>query len=136
MYCSGHFRVLLLTAAMFLPGAVSVLAQSNPLPGSNTQPNNTEGHLHWGAQPGVCRYRLRLANDSAFADISFDRVVAGNDYQINDLPPGRYFWRIAPLTDTLGDFSSTGIIELSKRTQRESPRPRHQRKPVGRVRRC
>src|SRR5258708_18230693 len=107
MCCSGHCRVLLLTAAMFLPGAVSVLAQSNPLRGSNTQPNKTEIHLLWCERPGVSRYRLQLANDGAFADIASDRVVAGNDYQINDLPPGRYFWRIAPLTDTLGDFSST-----------------------------
>ena len=67
--------------------------------------------MRWGARPGVSRYRLQLASDSAFADILFDRVVAGNDYQINDLTPGRYFWRIAPLTDRLGEFSSAGVIE-------------------------
>src|SRR6266403_657075 len=111
MYCSGHLRGLLLTAAMLLPCTLLVLAQAAP---ANSQANSTEVHLRWGSRPGVSRYRLQLASDSAFADIVFDRVVAGNDYQINDLPPGRYFWRVAPLTGTLGEFSSGGIIELSK----------------------
>jgi outer membrane protein assembly factor BamB len=115
MYCSGQFRVLLLTAAMFLPGAVLVLGQTG------TIENSTEVHLRWGPRPGVSRYRLQLASDGAFADIVFDRVVAGNDYQVNDLPPGRYFWRIAPLSATRGEFSSAGVIEVSKPTLRESP---------------
>jgi hypothetical protein len=84
MYCSGHFRILLLTVAIFLPGAVSVLAQGN------TSQNTTEVHLRWGQRTGVSRYRLQLASDSSFADIVFDRVVAGNDYQVSDLSPGRY----------------------------------------------
>src|SRR6266849_9286988 len=117
MYRSGRFRTLLLTVAIFLPGTGSVLAQSN------TTLITTEVHLRWGPRPGVSRYRLQLASDSAFGDIVFDRVVAGNDYQINDLPPGRYFWRVAPLTGTLGEFSSAGIIEVSKSTPLESPAP-------------
>jgi outer membrane protein assembly factor BamB len=115
MYRSGYFQVLLLTAAMLLPGTVSVLGQSN------TTQNNTEVHLRWGQRPGVSRYRLQLASDSGFADIVFDRVVTGNDYQVNDLAPGRYFWRIAPLSGTLGEFSSAGIIEVSKLTPPASP---------------
>src|SRR3982074_2093334 len=102
MYCSGHFRVVLLTTAMLLPGAVPVLAQSN------TPANITAVHLRWGTRPGVSRYRLQLASDGAFADIVFDRVVTGTEYQVNDLPPGRYFWRIAPLTPPPGDFQSAG----------------------------
>ncbi|HXI61959.1 MAG TPA: hypothetical protein VNF70_04585, partial [Pyrinomonadaceae bacterium] len=79
MYRSGHFRVLLLAAAILLTGTNSVLAQSN------TTTTTTEVHLRWGQRPGVSRYRLQLATDSAFSDIVFDRVVAGNDYQVNDL---------------------------------------------------
>jgi outer membrane protein assembly factor BamB len=124
MYCSGHFRALLLIAAMLLPGCAVVLAQ-------NSQTNNTEVHLHWAARPGVGRYRLQLASDSAFADILFDGVVAGNDYQIRDLPPGRYFWRIAPLTNRLGDFSSSGIIEAGKPIQRASPTPPQNNPPTN-----
>src|SRR6267143_2480998 len=119
MYCSGHLRGLLLTAAMFLPGTVFVLAQTAS---PNSQTNNTEVHLRWGSRSGVSRYRLQLASDSAFADIVFDRVVAGNEYQIKDLPPGRYFWRVAPLTAKLGEFSSTGSIEVTKAALPESPR--------------
>jgi outer membrane protein assembly factor BamB len=130
MYCSGHFRVLLLTAAMLLPGAAFALAQSAPSP-DNTQANNTEAHLRWGARPGVSRYRLQLATDSEFADIVFDRVVGGNDYQIKDLSAGRYFWRIAPLTGKLGEYSSAGTIEVRKRTLPESPTPLQNTPPAN-----
>jgi outer membrane protein assembly factor BamB len=119
MYCSGHFRVLLpLTAILLfgLPVAFSSFAQSS-------QANDTDVHLRWGARPGVARYRLQLATDSSFADILFDRVVAGNDYQIEGLEPGRYFWRIAPLTKDLGEFSSAAVIEVSKAPPPANPTP-------------
>jgi outer membrane protein assembly factor BamB len=60
----------------------------------------------------VPRYRLQLAQDRNFADIVFDRVVNGLESEINDLDPGRYFWRVAPLNGRLGEFSSAGIIEV------------------------
>jgi outer membrane protein assembly factor BamB len=66
---------------------------------------------------------LQLASDSAFADIVFDRVVAGNDYQVSDLTEGKYFWRIAPLTSKLGEFSSTGIIQVRAAPAPERPGP-------------
>jgi outer membrane protein assembly factor BamB len=128
MYCSGHFRSLLLTAAILLPGTVIAQISSSP---ENTQVNNTEVHLRWGPRPGVSRYRLQLASDSSFADILFDRVVAANDYQINDLPPGWYYWRIAPLTDRLGEFSSAGRIEVSNRPLRERPTPLPSPPPIN-----
>src|SRR6266403_3240045 len=122
MSCTGHIRVLLLTAAILLSGPLIVLAQGTSI-SDNNQASTTEVHLRWGPRPGVSRYRLQLASDSAFGDIVFDRVVAGNDYQIHDLPPGRYFWRVAPLTGALGEFGSAGIIEVSKSNTLESPAP-------------
>src|SRR6267143_6315340 len=119
MYCSGHLRGLLLTAEMLLPCTLLVLAQTAP---ANSQANSTEVYLRWGSRTGVLRYRLQLTSDSAFADIVFDRVVAGNEYQIKDLSAGRYFWRVAPLTAKLGEFSSTGSIEVTKAALPESPR--------------
>jgi len=104
---------------MLLSNTVFVLAQTAP---ANPQTNSTEVHLRWGSRPRVSRYRLQLASDSAFADIVLDRVVAGNEYQIKDLPAGRYFWRVASLTAKRGQFSSAGNIEVTKATLRESPR--------------
>jgi outer membrane protein assembly factor BamB len=123
MYCSGHFRVLLLSTAILffgLPEAFSSFAQG---PLNSSQSSDTEVHLRWGARPGVARYRLQLATDSSFGDIIFDRVVAGNDYQMEALEPGRYFWRVAPLTKELGEFSSAGVIEVSKTQPRATPTP-------------
>ncbi|HMJ25739.1 MAG TPA: hypothetical protein VK475_07920, partial [Pyrinomonadaceae bacterium] len=121
MYCSGHFRVLLLFAAILLSGwviAFPAFAQGTP---GNAQ--TTQVHLRWGPQPGVARYRLQLATDTSFADILFDRVVSGNEYEVEGLDPGRYFWRIAPLTKRLGDFSSAAVIEVSKTAVLPTPTP-------------
>ena len=60
----------------------------------------------------MSRYRLQLSHDRNFADIVFDRVVNGLESEINDLDPGRYFWRVAPLNGRLGEFSSAGVIEV------------------------
>ncbi len=121
MYCSGHFRVSLLSAAILLSaGAVTFPAFAQNAAG-NTQ--NTEVDLRWGARPGVARYRLQLAADRSFADILFDRVVSGNEYKVEGLDPGRYFWRVASLTRRLGEFSSAGVIEVSRLATRPTPAP-------------
>jgi outer membrane protein assembly factor BamB len=111
-----------------LPGLVSGFAQD--LVQDAAQTINTEVHLHWGARAGVSRYRLQVAGDISFADILFDRVVTGNAYQVNDLPPGRYFWRIAPLTDRLGDFSSAGTIDVRQASQAR-PTPQQNPSPIA-----
>lgn len=122
MYHSGHLSILLLTAAMTLPGAVAGHAQTpnSPSPlliSKSTQEPQANGlttiHLRWGARPAVSRYRLQLAGDREFHDIVFDRVVTGNEYRITDLSPGKYFWRVAPLTAKLGEFSSAAAIEVT-----------------------
>jgi outer membrane protein assembly factor BamB len=64
-------------------------------------------------RPGVTRYRLQLAQDTAFGDIVFDRVIWGHEYSVSDLAPGRYFWRVAALGAKLGEFSSAGVIDVS-----------------------
>jgi len=88
---------LLLIASTLVTIDATVSAQDNLQPQTNTTV-----HLHWGPRPGVSRYRLQLASDRNFHDIVFDRVVNGNETEVNDLAPGNYFWRIAPLTKNLG----------------------------------
>lgn len=112
MYCSGHLRALVLSGAVLLAGVGQSPAQNPQLQNNSRIDSPTVVHLRWGTRPGVTRYRLQLSRDSSFADIVFDRVVTGNDYQIKDLSPGKYFWRIAPLTTKLGEFSSAAPIEV------------------------
>ncbi|MDQ6653168.1 MAG: PQQ-binding-like beta-propeller repeat protein, partial [Acidobacteriota bacterium] len=52
--------------------------------------------LHWSKQKGVRKYRLQIAGDEHFDDVRFDGPVIGERYVVRDLPPGRYYWRIAP----------------------------------------
>jgi outer membrane protein assembly factor BamB len=52
--------------------------------------------VRWQGKPGVNRYRLQLATDERFEDVVFDQAVEGRQYIVRDLPPGNYFWRVAP----------------------------------------
>ncbi|HEX5702205.1 MAG TPA: PQQ-binding-like beta-propeller repeat protein [Pyrinomonadaceae bacterium] len=79
--------------------------------------------LRWGARPGVSRYRLQLANDATFIDIVFDRVVSGHEYRMNDLAPGRYYWRVASLNAKRGEFSSAGVIVVPANGETKKPSP-------------
>src|SRR2546428_2550482 len=126
MYRSGHLRVLLPAAAMISLGLVSAHSRDllspyphSPISQSQQEPRasgQTTIHLRWGARPGVTRYRLQLATDHSFNDIVFDRAVAGIEYQINGLAPGTYYWRIAPLTTKLGEFSAAAAIVVTPQT--------------------
>src|SRR5215208_3878990 len=52
--------------------------------------------VRWLGKPDVNRYRLQLATDEKFEDVVFDQAVEGRQYVVKDLPPGNYFWRVAP----------------------------------------
>jgi outer membrane protein assembly factor BamB len=86
-------------------------------------PPQTSVTLRWRARPGVSRYRLQLANDATFIDIVFDRVVSGYEYRLNDLLPGRYYWRVASLNAKRGEFSSAGVIEVPANGGTKTPSP-------------
>ena len=136
MYRLGHLRVLIPAAATIMLGMVSAHARDlpsrythSPISQSQQEPRAsglTTIHLRWGARSGVTRYRLQLATDHGFNDIVFDRVVAATEYQINDLAPGKYYWRIAPLTTKLGEFSAAAVIEVTPQaaqgTETQPPR--------------
>jgi len=92
--------------------ALTVWARASPVQDPKEQQGDTTVHLRWGERAGVSRYRLQLAADANFRDIVLDRVINGNQAEIGDLAAGWYFWRVAPLTDNLGQFSSTGRIEI------------------------
>jgi outer membrane protein assembly factor BamB len=130
MYRSGHLRVLVFTAATISLGMLPAHARSSLSKHTDSpvsqfaqdaqQDARADGvttvHLRWGARVGVTRYRLQLATDRRFNDIVFDRVIAGTEYQINDLAPGTYYWRIAALTAKLGEFSAPAPIEVTRQT--------------------
>jgi len=120
MSCQSYVRALMLIVALTAAGdAVRFAGQSSNQ--SQTQGDITI-HLRWGPRPGVYRYRLQLARDRGFADIVFDRVIAGNEVAIDELSPGRYFWRIAPLTTKLGEFSSATPIDVNQPGPQATPR--------------
>src|SRR6266571_1534913 len=132
MYRSGYVRILLLSMAATLlaasgPMRLQLVLAGQPSPkqdSSNAQTQGTSVSLRWGARTGVTRYRLQLARDPGFTDIVFDRVINGTTSEVTDLPPGRYFWRVAALTTKLGKFSSAGIVEVSEqKTTRKATEP-------------
>jgi hypothetical protein len=77
-----------------------LLPYPSPTPGSHRKPTAAPLPpsilVRWQGKPGVSRYRLQLATDEKFGDVVFDRAVEGRQYVVKDLPPGNYFWRVAP----------------------------------------
>src|SRR6266849_1071431 len=128
MCCPSHVCLSILTAVTLLLAGVRLPAQNigSPFapnqPSSSAQGQSTQVHLRWSAKSGVLRYRLQLASDREFNDIIFDRVVSGNEYEVGDLVPGRYFWRVAALSDKPLQFSSAGVIDVSPPIQKPNPR--------------
>lgn len=94
--------------------------------------------LHWGVRRGVSRYRLQVANDAAFSDILLDRVIAGVEYRLTELPTGKYFWRVAPVGTSFTE-SSAGVIEMraatndspSSTNSKPAPSPGRVANPLG-----
>lgn len=68
--------------------------------------------ITWKEQAGVRRYRLQIARDPQFADIVFDRLVYGHEYTVNELPNGRYYWRIAPSPTETGPYSQATPVQI------------------------
>jgi outer membrane protein assembly factor BamB len=69
--------------------------------------------IQWRERRGVNRYRLQLARDAKFTDIIFDRAVMGHEYLVTELPPGRYYWRVAPATPETGTYSRPVAVEIA-----------------------
>jgi hypothetical protein len=69
--------------------------------------------VRWQGKPGVSRYRLQLATDEKFEDVVFDQAVEGRQYVVRDLPPGNYFWRVAPAAaETSATYSRPERVTL------------------------
>jgi outer membrane protein assembly factor BamB len=69
--------------------------------------------VRWQGKPGVDRYRLQLATDERFEDVVFDQAVEGRQYVVRDLPPGNYFWRVAPAAaETSVSYSTPERVSL------------------------
>ena len=62
--------------------------------------------IQWPRQKGVAKYRLQIASDETFRDIFFDGRVQGERYIATALPPGYYYWRMAPADSSTGLFST------------------------------
>lgn len=81
--------------------------------------------IQWNRQRSVSRYRLQIAADEMFQNVFFDGLVTGERYEGCGLPPGYYYWMVAPADFHLGDFSkpvrffvSGGVVTTVRRPPR------------------
>lgn len=98
------------------PGA-KLLPAPTPDPSKAQKPAATQLPpsilVRWQGKPGVNRYRLQLATDEKFEDVVFDQAVEGRQYVVKDLPPGNYFWRVAPAAaETSVSYSTPERVTL------------------------
>src|SRR5215212_11769307 len=71
--------------------------------------------VRWQGRPGVNRYRLQLATDEKFEDVVFDQAVEGRQHVVKGLPPGNYFWRVAPAAaETSISYTTPERVTLSE----------------------
>jgi hypothetical protein len=95
----------------------TLLPEAQKLPDAGLKPVATQVPpsilVRWQGKPGVNRYRLQLARDANFEDIVFDQAVEGRQYVVKDLPPGNYFWRVAPAAaETSAVYSAPERVSL------------------------
>ena len=50
------------------------------------------------------RLSMSIADDEKFSDIFYDGPVMGERYTVTGLPPGYYYWRIAPSERQTGAY--------------------------------
>lgn len=95
------------------PAAPEAQATPEPSPtqGDSARQINSSATIRWQGQPGVERYRLQVARDQAFDDIIFDRAVTGRQHAVS-LPPGNYYWRVAPAVAETGRYSTPAPVEV------------------------
>jgi outer membrane protein assembly factor BamB len=96
----------------------TLLPEARKLPDAGLRPVATQVPpsilVRWQGKPGVNRYRLQLARDERFEDVVFDQAVEGRQYVVKDLPPGNYFWRVAPAAaETSIVYSAPERVALS-----------------------
>jgi outer membrane protein assembly factor BamB len=93
---------------LMLALAPATLAQ----PQSSGPQEKSSLRLSWEGTPGVLRYRLQVSLDAQFTDLVFDRAVFGREYVVNNLPAGKYYWRVAPAAEETGTFSKPRIVDI------------------------
>lgn len=115
-----HFRIVLKHAFLFVLGATLIVAPRAIASAQKRRPPQTSGaaqqpatRIRWSGEQGVTRYRLQLASDAEFTDIVFDRAVVGREYVVRDLPPGNYFWRVAPAASETGSYSTPAPVQIT-----------------------
>lgn len=95
-------RLLLIVAAILLAPGLSLVAMAQQ---STAREIAFPATLRWNRQKGVNRYRLQIAADEKFQNVFSDRRVVGDRYVVSELPPGYYYWRVAPAESRVGEFS-------------------------------
>src|SRR5256714_9538235 len=75
--------------------------------------------VRWEGKPGVNRYRLQVARDREFQAVVLGQAVEGRQYVVKGLPPGDYFWRVAPAAaETSTAYSQPERVNLSGSSQK------------------
>lgn len=112
-------RIRILLLLILLP--VFAYGQSNKSSPSTTQIDSAR--IAWEGIPKVTRYRLQLSRNELFSDIVFDKVVQGREYRVTEIPPGKYFWRVAPAASETGAYSKPMPVTISGQGTTEPPEP-------------
>lgn len=107
------FLFVLIAAFVAAPCAVANAQKRRQKQSPVAAQQQAATRIRWSGEQGVTRYRLQLATDAEFTDIVFDRAIVGREYVVRDLPPGNYFWRVAPAASETGRYSTPAPVQIT-----------------------
>lgn len=93
--------------------AVSVM-----LPLSGAILDGSTAELSWYPVPGAATYRVQVARESSFANLTLDVTAAEPQVNVGTLAPGAYLWRAQAIgaDGSASDFSESSTFELAAAT--------------------
>jgi hypothetical protein len=104
-----------------LPGAPRLLTPSDQRVFLLEDPTREALSLGWEPVAGGARYRLTIADRSLFSEPLYDAERQGTTAEIDAVPPGSYFWRVAAISKAgvQGPFSPARRFRVSSQRIRD-----------------
>ncbi len=76
-------------------GPPLLLSPANLTPLMVAEPKTNMLNFSWTTVPGATSYRVRIANNSIFSSVVYDKTVRADSLKVTGLPEGTYYWGVS-----------------------------------------
>lgn len=78
--------------------------------------------LEWAAVEGASGYRIEVSPDESFANLAFERELAGTSVELPQLDPGTFHWRVTASSETYGAWPPSETKRFSVKSPLAAPK--------------